>query len=99
MYFKERKEFYKIFIINRNSHFSDKILTLCKKHDIYKWKNFDNPDKELSELYFLFASSGSMRIINEWILNDCSIPVERLQEILDAFSLYGLSALKKYLKK
>lgn len=93
-HFKEKKEFYKIFIFNKNSSFSEKIMSLCKEHNIYQWQYPDNPDNKLSEMYFLFASSGSMSIINDWIIKDCAMPIDELQDIIDNLSLRGLSALK-----
>lgn len=95
IHFKENKELYKIFILNQNHRFSEKFMSLCKEHNIYQWQYLDSPDNKPSELYFLFASSGSMSIVNNWIINDCTMPIEELQKIIDKFSLHGLSALKR----
>lgn len=94
-HFKENKDVYKVLIIN-NSNLSNRILELCKKNNIYRWQKLvDDQDGKISELFYLFASSGSNAIVSDWIMNDCVMSIEELQRILDSFSLYGLSAFKK----
>ncbi len=91
-HFKENKELYKVFIKNRSSRLSEKMLALCEKSNIYRAKFFGQENQAMSKLFYIYSSSGSIQIVNEWILNDCVMPIEELQQIIDSFALYGLSA-------
>lgn len=93
-HFKENKELYQVFIKNRSSQLSKKMLELCKKSGIYRKQYLGQQDEKMWELFYLYSSSGSMEIVNDWILHDCTMPIEELQRIIDLFALYGLSAFQ-----
>jgi AcrR family transcriptional regulator len=72
--------------------FHNKTLSIVRDELIRKWeKNHDKVSRAYAPLVFKFITTGSIGMVQEWLMHDCKESPEEITHLLNALCQQGLS--------
>jgi len=80
---------------NGNMDFQKKIIKIVQKQFIKEWTDNNYIDKDMIEYLFIFVATGSIGVIQEWLIGGTKKSPHEMAEIIVKLTTQGISGLIK----
>ena len=84
-----------LFSEHGDSSFKKRVMMVASEHTVKNWLSIYPIDSEISEYVSIFAISGSIHVLENWLKNGMDKTPKEIAEIINNLTNRGLSYLEK----